>query len=128
MVIVRTPIEKAITGMLSVISGNKYKKAIKEAGYDRMFHLALYINNKYLLDKQAVVTFQVKNPIKKNSERVSISIKKPITMQELIENTKKYMGDSKFSGYDAFKNNCQDFIIGVLGGNNIPTLSNQSIE
>lgn len=119
IIIVRTPLEKAINGLLSVISVNKYKKAIREAGYDRMFHLALYINNKYLIDKQAVVTFQVKNPIKKNSEKVSIPIKKPITMQELIENTKKYMGDSKFSGYDAFKNNCQDFILGVLSGNNI---------
>ena len=67
MVVVRTPIEKAINGLLSVITGNKYKKAIREAGYDRMFHLALYINNKYLLDKQAVVTFQVK----KREERES---------------------------------------------------------
>lgn len=117
--IVRTPIEKTINGLLSVITRNQYNKAVKESGYDNMFHLALYINNKYLLDKQEVVHFEKTNPIKANSETIDIHIHKDVSIQTLIEETKKYMGDVAFNGYDAFENNCQDFIIGILKANDL---------
>ena len=117
--IVRTPIEKAINGLLSVITRNQYNKAVKSSGYDSMFHLALFINQKYLFDKQEVVHFEKTNPIKSNSETIDIHINKDITIQTLIEETKKYMGDVAFNGYDAFENNCQDFIIGILKANDL---------
>ena len=119
LIIVRTPIEKAINGLLLVITGNKYNKAVKSAGYDTMFHLALFINNKYLFDKQEVVHFERKNPIKKNSETRNVPITRKITIEELVQNTKTFMGNKNFNTYDAFKNNCQDFIIGVLEGNRL---------
>lgn len=69
--IVRSPIEKAINVLLSIMTKNKYNKAVKSSGYDIMFHLALYINDKYLFDKQEVVHFEQKNPITKKSECLS---------------------------------------------------------
>merc|ERR1712070_422552 len=65
--IVRTPIEKAINTLLSIMTKNKYNKADKNSGYDSMFHLSLYINDKYLFDKQEVVHFEQKNPITNKS-------------------------------------------------------------
>ena len=115
----RTPIERAINGLLSLITGNRYNKAVKEAGYDNMFHLALYVNGKYLLDKQEVVHFEKKNPIKKNSETKNVPVLRNITIEELIQNTKSSMGDKKFNTYDAFRNNCQDFIMAILEGNRL---------
>lgn len=117
--IVRTPITGKINKLLSVITQNQFNKAVKENGYDTMFHLALFINNRYLLDKQEVVHFEPKNPIQADSETMDIYISKDITIQTLIEQTKKYMGDRNFNYYDAFENNCQDFIIGILKANDL---------
>lgn len=119
--VVRTPIESAIKGVLNIISGGEYEKAVQKASYDSMFHLALYINDKFLLDKQAVVHFEVnKNPVKSKSEVMDVSLQENrITIGELIENTRLTMGDRRFSSYDARKNNCQDFVLAVLQSNGL---------
>ena len=72
IIIVRTPIEKAINTLLSIMTKNKYNTAVKSSGYDTMFHLALYINDKYLFDKQEVVHFEEKNPITSKSETLDV--------------------------------------------------------
>jgi hypothetical protein len=44
----------------------------------------------------------------------------PLTIQQLMDNTAKKMGD-KFIHYDALLNNCQSFLVGVLEGNGLMT-------
>ena len=118
--IVRTPIEKFIKGLLNVISLGKYDQAVKESGYEEMLHLSLFINETYTLDKQAVVVLAKKNPIKNTSETMEVkSIPEGITIQSLIDKTKEYMGDEKFSNYSSKDNNCQDFLLAVLQSNGI---------
>lgn len=117
--IVRTPIDAKINKLLSVITRNQFNKAVKESGYDTMFHLSLFLNDKFVLHKQEVVHFEPKNPIKESSETMDIYVSKEITIQTLIEETKKYMGDYKFNYYDGFENNCQDFIMGILRANDL---------
>ena len=60
------------------------------------------------------VHFEKKNPIKKNSETKNVPVLRNITIEELIQNTKGFMGDKKFNTYDAFLNNCQDFVQAIL--------------
>ncbi len=118
--IVRTPIHDAIRGLLNVISAGNYDQAVKSAGYDKMLHLALFINGTYQLDKQSVVVLAKNNPITSKSEVMEVKdIPQGITIQSLLDKTKVYMGDTKFSSYSAFQNNCQDFVIGVLSANKL---------
>lgn len=120
--IVRTPIEKEINALLSILTRNKYNRAVKESGYDSMFHLALFINGKFLFDKQEVVHFEEKNPIitsKSQTLNVFLPNDFDITIRDLVVKAKEFMGDREFNYYDAFNNNCQDFLVGVMKANNL---------
>ena len=117
--VVRTPLQKFLTTILDLVSLGAYKKAVASSGYDSMFHLALWINNKYSLDKQAVVVLSTTSPIVEDkSETAGVSnIPSGLTISEMIEKTKQFMGDEKFSNYSAKNNNCQDFVLAVLESN-----------
>lgn len=119
--IVRTPIENAIKGLLNIISLGSYNKAVKDANYDSMFHLALFINDSITLDKQAVISMVKSNPVKDNSEIFTVAIgnDQNITYQQLLDNTREFMGDNLFSNYDSRRNNCQDFVMAILKSNDL---------
>ena len=85
-----------------------------------MFHLSLWINGKYNLEKNEVVKFNRTNPKIANSQTKSISvIPAGITIQQLIDNTIKRMGPENFSNYDAERLNCQNFVLNVLDASGI---------
>ena len=44
-----------------------------------------------------------------------------LKLGELMENTRKFMGDKKYFDYDAFNNNCQNFILSILKANQLNT-------
>lgn len=126
MVVIRTPLEKPARFLLNTISLGTFDKAVKDSPFDNMFHLAVYINDKYLIDKQEVLKIvKIMNPIKKDSESMNVPIQKAITLEQLIANTKSFMGDSKFTNYDGKTNNCQDFIMAMLQANG---LSNDALK
>jgi hypothetical protein len=116
----RAPIESFVKSLLNLVSGGTFEKAVKSAHYDQMFHLALLINNSYTLDKQAVVKF-VRGLPSSGGETVSVPVSTPVTIQQLVDNTKVKMGASKFSNYNARDNNCQVFVKSVLEANNLLT-------
>lgn len=117
--IVRTPLTAFTKTFLSIISLGQFDKISKKY-YDEMFHLSLWINGKYNLEKNAVVKFNRENPKKSNSEVKSVSvIPAGITIQQLIDNAIKRMGPENFSNYDAERLNCQNFVLNVLDGSGI---------
>ena len=120
---VRTPIESYIDNVLNAISFGKWKQAVKQSGYDRLFHLSLFINKTYVFHKIEVLTLIAdKSIIKSNSEVKTVSIgTNPITIGQLIQKTKDFMGDQKFTSYDPVSNNCQDLVLSVLKANNLNT-------
>lgn len=125
--IVRTPLSSFTRGFLNVISLGQFDKITKKY-YDEMFHLSLWINGKYNLEKNEVVNFNRTNPRKSNSQVKSISasnIPAGITLQSLIDNTIARMGPENFSNYDAEKLNCQNFLLNVLSANGIGDKSDQ---
>lgn len=117
--IVRTPLSSFTKTFLNTISLGQFSKISKKY-YDEMFHLSLWINGKYNLEKNEVVYFNTKNPKQSNSQVKEVkNIPAGITIQQLIDNAKKRMGAENFSNYDAEKLNCQNFLINVLDGSDI---------
>lgn len=121
--LIRTPISSILQSVANVLSMNQLNKDLKEKGHDAFFHLGIIINDKYVLEKVEVISIKKDNkPIKRNSETLMIEkedIPANTTIQQLLENTKKYMGDLKYTGYSYLTNNCQDFIVAVLKANEI---------
>lgn len=116
--IVRTPLSSFTKTFLNVISLGQFEKISKKY-FDDMFHLSIWINGKYNLEKNEVIAFNQKNPREQGSEVKKVQvIPQGITFQTLIEKTKARMGD-KFGKYDAGQNNCQDFITNIFKANNI---------
>jgi hypothetical protein len=112
--IVRTPLSSFTKGFLNAISLGQFEKISKKY-YDQVFHLSLWINGKYNLEKNEVVYFNTKNPKENNSQVRDVkNIPAGLTIQQLIDNTKKRMGNENFSNYDPEKLNCQNFLINVL--------------
>jgi hypothetical protein len=123
LVVVRTPLDKFLTGLVNVISLGDFSKAMKANSYDSMFHLTLFINNKYQYEKLEVVSLKTGNPIKKKSETAQVNIPAGwnATIQQFIDKHKLEMGDETYSDYNAFTNNCQDFLISALKANGLLT-------
>lgn len=117
---IRTPLDLVTNAALNAITLGAFNKAVKAAGYDKAFHLALVINDKFVLDKQEVIKLTRSIPSGKSTESMPIPLKKSgVTLSVLLDNTREHMGDNRFTNYDARKNNCQDFIIGILEGNGL---------
>lgn len=125
MEIVRYPIK--LSKIFNLISLGRYQKFIEQNGFDKLFHLSLYLNDKYILEKNEVINMEIDNPLSVNeSESMSVNLSsKQITFNELLDKTKSYMGDKNFSNYDARKNNCQVFITSVLKSNGLLTDANK---
>lgn len=116
--IVRTPLSSFSKGFLNLITLGQFDKISKQY-YDKIFHLSLWINDKYNLEKNEVIAFNKKNPIEQNSEVKQVNnIPTGLTFQTLIDKTKARM-ESKFGVYDAETNNCQDFLMNIFQANGI---------
>lgn len=120
LVIVRTPIESFINQALQFISGGTWQDAVRKTGYDKIFHLSLFINNKYTLHKIEVATLAEGNPIKPTSQTMPITPNSE-SIGELIDTTLRTVGGSRFSEYNPVSQNCQDFLIDVLQSNGLLT-------
>jgi len=110
----RSPVQSFITGIIKVVSSTPYEK---------LFHLFIILHtNKgdVLLEKNEVINMQ-KGGAPKNSELIEVpSVPAGLTVQQLVDNTAKYMGND-FIPYAAGHNNCQDFQMAVLTSNNMIT-------
>lgn len=120
--IVRNPVSTAIVELLNVASFGDFKKKMKEAGYDKLFHLAVVFDTnkgRVLLEKNEVVNMSETIPHKEGFEDRNVDINKNLTINELLKNTENRMGKDLYFKYDASNNNCQNFILNVLKANNL---------
>lgn len=121
IIVVRTPIHSMISKALNVISLGKFNEVVKRLGYDKLFHLSLFINGKYIFHKIEVPTLEEGNPVKSNSQVMPVQITRTLNIGQFIDTTRQYMGDTKFSNYNAATNNCQVFITSALQANGLLT-------
>jgi hypothetical protein len=122
--IVRTPITTALRKLINLVTSNKFDEAAKNAGYDKLFHLQLVLNVVDDKGNQKKVAIQKTERVQVDSYLSGVSDKteyydlkignRKFTPNMMLEKTRKRMGDTRFFGYDAFKNNCQVFILELL--------------
>jgi hypothetical protein len=111
----RTPLKSWVNTALNILSAGQWSVIKKQVGYDKLFHLYIIINGKWLVEKNEV--FNVK-PYSKSAdeERIEIPIENPITIGEMFSNVKN--AENFYSNYSAFTNNCQDAALYLLQQNN----------
>lgn len=122
--VVRAPIYEIVRQFLNVISLGLFNKLQQKVGYDKLYHLSLVVNNATRIEKNEQIKISPYRDMK-DEQTMEVPLRgRDFTIKELMDNTSRVMGD-KFLPYDAFENNCQDFIIGILRAN---SLSNPELE
>jgi len=124
--IARTPLNNVLEGAINALSLGKFSELKNKYGFDKLYHLSLIAtlsNNKIIIEKNEVITIEPlsqSSSIKANTEYFNVPLNNPnLNLNTLIDNTLKYMGNSKFYDYDSFNNNCQSFIDSILKANNL---------
>jgi hypothetical protein len=120
MMIVRAPVGSAILKALNFVSLGAFEAEMKRANYDSMFHLGLVCtfkdgndnSKRYVFEKTAVI--EVK-PFKQvaGMETQVVQVPRGVTINAMMDKAQQMAGD-KFFKYDAFTNNCQVFVRGLL--------------
>jgi hypothetical protein len=108
----RTPVQDAITNSLRLFTN---------VPYDTLFHLFILIETStgiiVKIEKTAQIVLTINPLYIQNTETYKINFSS-ISINDLLTNTKKYMGGKYFT-YSASSNNCQDFIKSIFESNNI---------
>lgn len=123
MFVRRDPIQSAIDKALNVISMGSWFSLKQKYGYDTFFHLQLEVivrvsdsddtNARFVLQKNEVIDVSPAQPSTDKTEMIEVPMSEGHTMNSLLSNAKQTMGH-KFYYYDAFHNNCQDFVGALL--------------
>ena len=113
----RTPLSDNIKAALNFVSLGEWEKISSE--YDHYFHLRLIVNlynddgnlQQIQLEKRARVNvFDDLRGNNEYTEYMAAGTPDPITLNELVENTRINVGNYRFYSYDGFNNNCQGFV------------------
>jgi hypothetical protein len=128
MFVRRDPIESAINTALNFISLGSWNSLKQKYGYDTFYHLQLEVvvrvsdsddtNARFVLEKNEVINVSPAKPSTNKTEMVEVPMAEGHTMNSLLSNAKQTMGE-KFYYYDAFHNNCQDFVSALLAGSGL---------
>jgi len=107
------------------ISLSKFAKfigALKNTPYDDLIHIGVVINDKYLTEKDAVLTFERGGVPKQSTDTLDVPVGlKEFTINEMIDRTRNRMGAERFSTYRALSWNCQDYLKNMLDANGLST-------
>lgn len=93
----------------------------REIPHDKLFHLMIVFKMEDGREIRAEknedlnIVYHTQAP---NTECVPVGLNGPITLNELLSNTEKYMG-ADFSPYNAISNNCQRFVWSIITANNL---------
>jgi hypothetical protein len=119
----RKPVEAVLTGALSVFSLGKFGKRLQR-NFDELFHLFIVLllenGQKLLIEKNEVINMLINPKERADTETKIVTTPIPkLTVLQMLDNTLNYMGKSKYFGYSAQNNNCQDYIVSFFKANNI---------
>jgi hypothetical protein len=119
LTLVRKPLSPFVRFLLNGLTFNRFKIAMEQNHYDKMYHLMLIIqtteNQDFVWEKTHVVQLRPLRSKLISSEALSVTYPaNAITVEDLVNRTRDHMGRGRFSEYDGFTNNCQDFISATL--------------
>lgn len=128
IVVGRTPVQKAITMALNLVSQGKFQENQDELNYDKLYHLfaEVYLDNgkQVRVEKNEVITMTMGNfKQDPDTDRQEVPMTEAISFRDMIHNARQKMG-GKFFAYDSANNNCQDFIMAFLQGSGLGTQEN----
>jgi hypothetical protein len=107
----RTPIKQWINTALNILSAGQWSKVKSDVGYDKLYHLYIIINNKWIVENNEV--FNIKPYTRpSDEEKIEIPVNGTTTIGEFFANVKN--PENFYSNYDAFKNNCQSAALYLL--------------
>lgn len=119
--VMREPVSSLVEKFINFISLGKYNEAKRNLNYDRMFHLYMIVytdTGTLRIEKNQKVTIsEISNISSIKGEKMQTSYKNKLTLEQFLNNGIKSMGEFKFYQYNAFTNNCQDFVFNVLRAN-----------
>ena len=126
VIIRREPIVSLINTALNFISLGKWNEMRDKLNYDKLFHLSMVVQvrnpNAYILvEKNEVIN--ITDKFKMNSDKMeylTIPVPKGINFWTFMKRAQEAKGEDFFK-YDAFNNNCQIFIDGILSANGVNT-------
>jgi hypothetical protein len=123
MFVRRDPIQSALNTALNFISIGKWNQVRDKYGFDKFFHLRLEvivrvaeadnILGRYTIEKNEVINIVRAIPIEADTEIMPIRMNEGLTVNDLLNGAKQIQGENFFR-YDAFHNNCQDFVRAML--------------
>jgi hypothetical protein len=121
--IYRKPIQSYINQVLNTLSLGQLNKNLKEANYDKLFHLYMIVKLSYyeyiLIEKNERINIHKVNKIDNMIENKEINNINNLTINEMLNNTINRIGNDNFYTYKAHSWNCQNFIMNVLKSNNL---------
>jgi hypothetical protein len=104
--------------VLNIITLGQLNKVTKDMNYDKLFHLFVVFDTSsgsYRTERNEIVRVY-KGGVA--GETMSVPVNKQITVAELFGNAIKKEGDALWS-YNAVKNNCQDYVLSILGASGL---------
>lgn len=125
----REPLKAAYDTALNLVTRGKWSEGKKKYAYDNLFHLGMEvivkmsdqdeIYKRYVIEKNDVINIEPEKKAEPNTEKMKVTMGGTgHTINTLLNGGKQILG-SKFFPYDAFTNNCQDFIISLLTGSGL---------
>jgi hypothetical protein len=125
--IYKAPLKEAFNTALDLISLGKWSKAKKKFGFDTFFHLGLLAT---LDDGQTYIVEKLDRPSVSQDfnlsdagvELLDVPLQgRSLTINKMLEDARKAVGDKKFFEYDSFRNNCQFFVRMLLDNQGLYT-------
>lgn len=118
----RYPINSMVDKFINLVSLGSFSKAKKELGYDKMFHLSMVLyTNKGRIAVEKNERINIAPGGTGAGESIDIAYPHGDTFASFLAKARHAMGDHRFFQYNAFSNNCQDFILGLLQANGVLT-------
>ncbi len=145
----RAPVLAWIEKFFSLITAGQWNTVKQKYGYDKFYHLSLILTYataptktdtvtmnflvddtmpqrsegiKVIVEKLALVNVGRNLDTKPNSEYMPVDMRgRVITLGQMLERTRRLMGDQAFFTYDAFSNNCQVFVKNLLSSQHLLT-------
>jgi hypothetical protein len=125
MIVRRDPLPAAIELAANFLTSGAWGKAKSKNAYDKMFHLAIEATvggTVLTIEKNQVINISTKHAArteKTEEEKVEMGGQHP-TLSEFLKKGEERMG-GRYWLYDAFNNNCQDYVINLLEANGMLT-------
>jgi hypothetical protein len=120
----REPVVSMVQKFLNVISLGRYEMMKQSLGYDDVFHLYMLVSvddgKQILVEKNERINVTDKYQKAENFEnKIITDVPSNLTFGTMMSKAEQRMGAHRFYQYNAFDNNCQDFLLGILGANDM---------